>query len=76
MFNLFHIKLLFYCYWPLQVENLFITILYCFYLFSIFWPIKVVTILFTDYSVIIKCFLSDNFIEYIILLLKLFVNVL
>ena len=41
-----------------------------------FWPTKVVTILFTDSSVMIKCFLSDSFIEYIILLLKLFVNVL
>ena len=41
-----------------------------------FWPTKVVTILFTDFSVMIKCFLSDNFIEYIILLLKLFVNYL
>ena len=28
------------------------------------------------YSVIVKCFIPDNFIEYIIFLLKLFVNVL
>ena len=58
------------------MEKLFITIVYCFYLFSVFWLTKVVTILFTDYSVIIKCFLFDSFIEYIILLSKLFVNVL
>ena len=58
------------------MEKLFITIVYCFYLFSVFWLTKVVTILFTDYSVIIKCFLFDNFIEYITLLSKLFVNVL
>ena len=58
------------------MERLFITIVYCFYLFSVFWLTKVVTILFTDYSVIIKCFLFDSFIEYIILLSKLFVNVL
>ena len=58
------------------MEKLFITIVYCFYLFSVFWLTKVVTILFTDYSVIIKCFLFDSFIEYITLLSKLFVNVL
>ena len=58
------------------MEKLFITIVYCFYLFSVFWLTKVVTILFTDYSVIVKCFITDSFIEYIILLLKLFVNVL
>ena len=46
-----------------------------FYLFSVFWLTKVLTILFIDYSVIVKCFLTDSFIEYIILLLKLFVNV-
>ena len=55
MFNVFHIKLLFYCYWPLLVEKLFITIIYFFYLFSVFWPIKVIIILFNDYSVIVKC---------------------
>ena len=54
----------------------FITILYCFYLFSVFWPTKVVTILFTHYIVIVKCFLLGSFIEYIILLLKLYVYVL
>ena len=58
------------------MEKLFITIIYCFYLFIVFWLTKVVTILFIDYSVIVKCFLSNNFIEYIILLLKLFVNTL
>ena len=56
------------------MEKLFITILYCFYLFS--WPTKVVTILFTNYSVIVKCFLPGSFIEYIMLLLKLYVCVL
>ena len=58
------------------MEKLFITILYCFYLISVFWPIKLVNILLTDFSVIVKSFLSNSFIEYIILLLKLFVNVL
>ena len=73
--NVFYIKLLFYCYWPLLVEKLFITILYCFYLFSVFWPTKVDFILFTDFSVIVKCFLPDNFTEFIILLLKLYASV-
>ena len=54
MFNVFHIKLLFYCYWPLQVEKLFISIIYCFYLFSVFWLTKVVIILFNDYRVIVN----------------------
>ena len=58
------------------MEKLFISIIYCFYLFRVFWLTKMVTILFTNYSVIIKCFLSNSFIEYIILLLKLFVNAL
>ena len=56
-------------------KTFIIIILYCFYLFSVFWPIKVVTILIIGYSVIIKCFLLDSFTEYIIILLKLFVNV-
>ena len=58
------------------MENLFITIIYCFYLFSVFWLIKVVIILFTDYSAIVNVFFPDSFIEYIILLSKVFVNVL
>ena len=74
MFNVFHIELLFYRYWPSQVEKLFISIVYCFYPFSVFWLTKVVPILFTNYSVIVKCFVPSSFIEYIILLLKLFVN--
>ena len=74
IFNVFHIELLFYRYWPSQVEKLFISIVYCFYPFSVFWLTKVVPILFTNYSVIVKCFVPSSFIEYIILLLKLFVN--
>ena len=35
-----------------------------------------VTILFIDFGVIVKYFISDNFTKYIILLLKLCVNVL
>ena len=58
------------------MKKLFVVIIYCFYLFSVFWLTKVVIILFNDYSVIVKCFILDSFIEYIILLLKLFVNVL
>ena len=76
IFNVFHIKLLFYHYWPSQVEKLSIIIVYCFYPFSVFWLTKVVSILFTNYSVIVKCFVPSSFIEYIILLLKLFVNFL
>ena len=45
-------------------------------LFSVFWPIKVVIILFNDYSVIVNRFILDSFTKYIILVLKLFVNVL
>ena len=58
------------------MEKLFITIIYCFYLFSVFWITKVIIILFTHYTVIVKCFFFDSFIEHIILLLKLFVNFL
>ena len=58
------------------MEKLFIVIIYCFYPFNVFWLTKVVIILFDDYSIIVKCFILDSFIEYIILLLKLFVNVL
>ena len=58
------------------MEKLFVVIIYCFYLFSVFWLTKVVIILFNDYSVIVKCFILDSFIKYIKLLLKLFVNVL
>ena len=47
-----------------------------YHLFSVFLPIKVVTILFIDYSIIVKCFLPDNFTEYIMVLLKLYVSVL
>ena len=56
-------------------EKLFIAIIYCFYLFSVLWLTKVVIILFNDYNVIVKCFILDSFMEYIILLLNLFVNV-
>ena len=48
------------------MEKLFITNIYWFYLFSVFWLTKVVIILFNDYSVIVKRFILDNFIEYII----------
>ena len=58
------------------MKKLFVVIIYCFYLFSVFWLTKVVIILFNDYSVIVKCFILDSFIKYIKLLLKLFVNVL
>ena len=57
------------------MEKLFITNIYWFYLFSVFWLTKVVIILFNDYSVIVKCFILDGFIEYIIFLLKLFANI-
>ena len=59
-----------------NVASPLITIIYCFYLFNVFWLIEMFTISFTDYNVIVKCFLSDSFIEYIILLLKLFVNII
>ena len=57
------------------MEKLFIINIYWFYLFSVFWLTKVVIILFNDYNVIVKCFILDSFIEYIIFLLKPFVNV-
>ena len=47
------------------MKKLFITILYCFYLFSVFRPTRVVTILFTHYTIIVKCFLPDSFTKYI-----------
>ena len=57
------------------MEKLFIINIYWFYLFSVFWLTKAVIILFNDYIVIVKCFILDSFIEYIIFLLKPFVNV-
>ena len=38
------------------MEIFFITIIYFFYLFSVFWLTKVVTILSTNYSVIVNVF--------------------
>jgi len=63
------------------VKKLFINIIYYFYLFSVFWLTRVIIILFAYYTVIVKCiylfiYFFYSFIEYIILLLKLFVNVL
>ena len=75
MFNVFHIELLCYCY-LYKWENFFIAVIYCFYLFSVLWLTKVVIILFNDYNVIVKCFILNRFMEYIILLLNLLVNVL
>ena len=57
------------------MEKLFIINIYWFYLFSVFWLTKAVIILFNDYIVIVKCFILDSFIVYIIFLLKPFVNV-
>ena len=43
------------------MEKLFITNIYWFYLFSVFWLTKVVTILFNDYSVIVSARLFPRF---------------
>ena len=43
------------------MEKLFITNIYWFYLFSVFWLTKVVTILFNDYSVIVSVRLFPRF---------------